>query len=258
MDILHAVILGVVEGVTEFLPVSSTGHLILASQLLKIPQSEFLKSFEIIIQLGAILAVVCLYFRLLFLDLKVATRVAAAFIPTGILGFVFYKLAKRFLLGNSAVVVWALLAGGIFLVVFELLHREKQTATGDLGRITFTQAVLIGAFQSLAIIPGVSRSAATIIGGLLLGLKRKTIVEFSFLLAIPTMLAATVLDLSKSAFSFSGREVGFLAAGFVTSFLVAMLAVKFFISYIQKHNFIAFGVYRIAAALLFVLVVLSR
>jgi undecaprenyl-diphosphatase len=254
MHIFHALILGVVEGITEFLPVSSTGHLIMAARVLKIPQSDFIKSFEIIIQLGAILAVVCLYFRSLFLDVRVMKKVLAAFIPTGVLGFLFYKLAKKYLLGNGHVVAWSLLIGGIFLVVFELLHREKEGSTEEVASISIRQAVLIGVFQSLAIIPGVSRSAATIIGGLLLGLKRKTIVEFSFLLAIPTMLAATVLDLSKSGFSFSGAQISFLAVGFITSFLVALAAVKLFISYIQKNNFIAFGVYRIVIAALFLII----
>lgn len=254
MHIIDALILGVVEGVTEFLPISSTGHLILAAQLLKIPQSDFIKSFEIIIQLGAILAVVCLYYKSLFLNVKVIKKLIAAFIPTGILGLVFYELAKKFLLGNGHVVVWSLLIGGVFLIVFELLHREKETAIEEVASISTRQAVLIGVIQSIAIIPGVSRSAATIIGGLLLGLKRRTIVEFSFLLAIPTMLAATVLDLSKSEVHFSGDQMVFLVVGFVTSFVVALLAVKFFISYIQKHNFIAFGVYRILIALLFLIV----
>jgi undecaprenyl-diphosphatase len=253
MTLLNALILGIVEGITEFLPISSTGHLILTAQLLKIVQTEFLKSFEIAIQLGAILSVVVLYWKFLILDVKKAARVLAAFIPTGIIGFILYKLVKKFLLGNSLVVFWSLMLGGIFIIIFELLHREKWNATDDIASISYKQAIYIGLFQAIAIIPGVSRSAATIIGGLLLGLKRKTIVEFSFLLAVPTMLAATVLDLSKNATLFSHGQFLSLGIGFVTSFIVAILAIKFLLAFIQKHTFIIFGVYRILIALFFLL-----
>jgi len=251
VNILHAIIFGIVEGVSEFFPISSTGHLILTAQILKVSQSNFVKSFEIAIQLGAIFSVVVLYFKSLLLDLKIIRRLIIAFIPTAIIGFIFYKLVKRFLLGNSHVVIWSLLIGGIFLIVFELLHREKANAIDNVASISYSQAIFIGLFQSIAIIPGVSRSAATIIGGLLLGLKRKTIVEFSFLLAVPTMLAATALDLSKNANTFSNNQFIFLLVGFITSFIVALLAIKFLLNFIKKHSFIVFGVYRILIALLF-------
>ncbi|MCX5704332.1 MAG: undecaprenyl-diphosphate phosphatase, partial [Candidatus Omnitrophica bacterium] len=169
--------------------------------------------------------------------------------------FIFYKLFKRFLLGNSQVVIWSLLIGGVFLIVFELLHREKTDAVDNVASISYSQAIFIGLFQSIAIIPGVSRSAATIIGGLLLGLKRKTIVEFSFLLAVPTMLVATVLDLSKNVNTFTHNQFILLLLGFITSFIVALLAIKFLLAFIQKHSFIAFGVYRILIALLFLFIV---
>ncbi len=250
MNILHAIIFGIVEGIAEFLPISSTGHLILVAQILKVSQSNFLKSFEIAIQLGAIFSVVVLYLKLL-LDLKIIKRLIIAFIPTAITGFIFYKLVKRSLLGNSHVVIWSLLIGGVFLIVFELLHREKADAVDNVVSISYSQAIFIGLFQSIAIIPGVSRSAATIIGGLLLGLKRKTIVEFSFLLAVPTMLAATALDLSKNVNTFTNSQFIFLLVGFITSFIVALLAIKFLIAFIQRHSFMAFGVYRILIALLF-------
>jgi len=251
MDLLHAVIFGIVEGITEFLPISSTGHLILTARLLQIAQTDFLKSFEIAIQLGAILSVVALYWRRLLVDFKVLKLVAAAFIPTAVIGLAFYKLAKKFLIGNSAVVLWALFLGGIFLIIFELLHRGKEENPGGLSDISYKQAVIVGFFQSIAIIPGVSRSAATICGGLALGLKRKTIVEFSFLLAVPTMLAATVLDLFKSAGGFSCDQFIFLMAGFLVSFAVAILSIKFFLKFIQRHDFIVFGVYRIVLVLAF-------
>ena len=253
MDIFNAVILGIVEGISEFLPISSTGHLILASKILKIPQTEYVKSFEIIIQLGAIAAVVFLYFNLLCRDPKVIRRLLAAFIPTGIIGFFLYKVVKKLLLGNIYVVFWSLLVGGILIILFELLHREKEGATDDVASISYPQAICIGLFQSIAIVPGVSRSAATIIGGLLLGLKRKTIIEFSFLLAVPTMLAATLLDLAKNAGSFSHEQILSLSVGFITSFIVAILAIKFLLAFIQKHSFIVFGVYRIVIALLLLL-----
>ena len=251
MNILHAVIFGIVEGITEFLPISSTGHLILTAQILKVSQTNFVKSFEIAIQLGAIFSVVALYFKSLLLDLKIMKKLAAAFIPTMIIGLIFYKLVKRFLLGNSHVVIWSLLLGGIFIIVFELLHREKAGAIDDVASISYTQAVLIGLFQSIAVIPGVSRSAATIIGGLLLGLRRKQIVEFSFLLAVPTMLAATVFDLSKNCNTFTHNQFIFLLTGFITSFVVALMAIKFLLAFIRNNSFIAFGVYRILIALLF-------
>ena len=251
MDILHAVILGIVEGLSEFLPISSTGHLILTAQVLKLPHTDFLKSFEIAIQLGAILSVVVLYFKSLLTDLRIIKKLLAAFIPTAITGLAFYKLIKGLLLGNGHIVVWSLLIGGAFLVIFELLHKENRSAPDDVAAISYKQAIFIGFFQSIAMIPGVSRSAATIIGGLLLGLKRKAIVEFSFLLAVPTMLAATMLDLSKSADTFSRDQFTLLFCGFITSFVVALFSIKFLLGFIKKHSFISFGVYRILIALLF-------
>jgi undecaprenyl-diphosphatase len=256
MYITHAVILGIVEGVTEFLPISSTGHLILAAQALKLPQSDFVKSFEIIIQLGAICSVIALYYKSLFLNWKIARRLIAAFIPTGIVGFLLYSLVRRFLMGNSQVVLWSLLAGGVCLIVFELLHREKAGAQDDVASISYGQAVAIGLFQSVAVVPGVSRAAATILGGLLVGLKRRTIVEFSFLLAVPTMLAATVLEVSKNTAVFDRSHAVILLVGFITSFIVALCAVKFLLAFIRKHNFIVFGVYRMLIAILFLFIVI--
>lgn len=248
MDILQAVILGVVEGISEFLPISSTGHLILASELLGLPATDFVKSFEIAIQLGAILSVVVLYGKSLLVNIKILQRVAVAFIPTAVIGLLLYKVIKKFLLGNSMVVVWSLLIGGILLIVFELLHREKDDAREELATMPLKTAFWIGVFQSIAVVPGVSRSAATIIGGLMLGLKRRTIVEFSFLLAVPTMAAAAGLDLLKSAHSFTGSEMSCLGVGFVVSFIVALLSIKFLLHFIKNNNFIPFGIYRIIVA----------
>ena len=251
MNFFHAIILGIVEGVTEFLPISSTGHLILASKILQLPSTEFLKSFLISIQLGAILGVVVLYWRSFFVKFKILKKIIVAFLPTAVLGLVFYKIVKQFLLGSEGVVLWALFLGGVFLIIFEWKYSEKPDAVEEVEKITWRQALLIGVFQSVAIIPGVSRAAATIIGGLLLGLKRKTIVEFSFLLAVPTMAAATGLDLLKSGGNFSLGEFGLLALGFTFSFFTALIAIKLFLNFIKKHSFTLFGVYRVILAVLF-------
>ena len=250
MSLLSSFILGCVEGITEFLPISSTGHLILTARLIGITQTNFLKSFEIAIQLGAILSVIVLYWKLLVTDLDMLKRLAVAFIPTAVIGLVFYKVVKYYLLGNSSVVLWALFLGGIFILVFEWFYQKKNMAPEGAESISYKQALLIGLFQSFALVPGVSRSAATIIGGLMLGLKRRTIVEFSFLLAVPTMACATALDLSKNAFSFSSSELIYLSVGFITSFITALLAIKFLLAFIRKNNFVSFGIYRIALALL--------
>lgn len=255
MSFLDALILGIVEGLTEFLPVSSTGHLILASQALRLPETDFLKTFEIAIQLGAICAVVLLYWRRFFLEWETLKRIMAAFIPTGLVGFTLYKAVKG-LLGSPMVVVGALLIGGILLIVFEKWHEEQDDALEDLSKMPYKTAVSLGLFQAIAMIPGVSRSGATILGGLLLGMKRTAIVEFSFLLAVPTMVVATAYDVYKNAGTFVTDEWQALAVGFIVAFLVAMLAIKFFVRFVQSHTFVPFGIYRILAALAFFFLVL--
>ncbi len=256
MTYLHTLILGIIEGVSEFLPISSTGHLMLASYLLHLKQTDFQKSFEIAIQLGAILSVVVLYWRALLVNFEILKRVITAFIPTAILGFIFYKIIKRVLLGSNAVVLYSLLIGGVFLILFELWHREKEGASEELSDISYSKSFMIGLCQAVAMIPGVSRSAATIIGGLILGIKRKTVVEFSFLLSVPTMVAATGLDLMKSGGHFSSEEFNLLLVGFISSFIVALLSIKWLIHFIKNHTFISFGIYRILIALLFWFVIL--
>jgi undecaprenyl-diphosphatase len=248
MGILEAVILGIVEGITEFLPVSSTGHLILTAELLGLTDSDFLKSFEIVIQLGAMLSIVVLYGRSLLKDREVWKRILAAFIPTAVIGGLFYRVVKSVFMGNHHLVLWMLFWGGVFLVLFDRRHKESNDAIDDVAKIPYKTAVIIGLFQSLAIIPGISRSAATIIGGLIFGIKRKTIVEFSFLLALPTMLAATGLDLVMSSSSFRVDQLMLLGVGLAVSFCVAILSVKFLLHYIQRHDFVAFGIYRIVVS----------
>ncbi|OPY72423.1 MAG: Undecaprenyl-diphosphatase [Syntrophorhabdus sp. PtaU1.Bin050] len=251
MNFLQALIFGIVEGITEFLPISSTGHLILTARALGLSQTEFLKTFEIVIQFGAILSIIVLYWKSLLVNFEILKRVVAAFIPTAVLGLLFYKIIKHFLMASNAVVLWSMFIGGVCLIVFELWHKEKDDAAEDLSAIPYRTSLLIGLFQSIAMIPGVSRSAATIVGGLILGLRRKAIVEFSFLLAVPTMLAATGLDLMKNANKFSTVQIGSLSVGFVLSFVFAMLSVKFLLNFIQRHTFISFGVYRIILSLSF-------
>lgn len=254
MPLLYAILIAVVEGLTEFLPISSTGHMILTAKLLRLPDSEFLGSFEIVIQLGAILAVLITYGRRLFSDRRVLYRVAAAFAPTAVIGFILYKAIKQYLLGNAAVVLASLLLGGIIIVIFEKYHREKPTAAADIGDITVRQAVIIGFCQALAVVPGVSRAGATVIGGLALGLKRRVIVEFSFLIAVPTMAAAAGLDLLKSGAAFNRQDALTLLVGFVVAFAVALLAIRWFLRFVQTRTFTAFGVYRIVLAIVMGLV----
>lgn len=253
MTILESIILGIVEGATEFLPISSTGHLILASSLLGVLQSDFVKTFEIAIQLGAILAVVVLYFKSFF-DWRLVSKIAAAFIPTAVIGLAFYQVIKDYALGNSMLVLWALFIGGVVLIAFERWHGKREDVATPIAPqdITYRQAVLVGLAQAVAIIPGVSRSGATILGGLALGINRATIVEFSFLLAVPTMTAATGLALYKGgAIAFSTQEWVLFAVGFVTSFVVALATVYWFLAYIRHHSFTSFGVYRIVLSLAF-------
>ena len=253
LDAAHAVVLGIVEGITEFLPISSTAHLILASKALGLQDTEFLKSFEIIIQLGAILSVVVLYWKR-FLDFDVLKKLVVAVFPTGVIGLTVYKAIKGYLLGNVAVVLWTLLIGGIALIIFERFQ-QRDDRDVDFSEISYRKAFLIGLFQAIAVIPGVSRSAATIVGGSLLGVSKRTIVEFSFMLAVPTMLAASGLELVKNRAAIHGN-VGILAIGFVVSFITAILAIKSFLGYIKKRDFSAFGWYRIALAVVFYLVFL--
>lgn len=254
MDLPQTLILSFVEGVTEFLPISSTGHLILASQILNIPQTQFVKSFEIIIQFGAILAVVFLYFRTL-LNTKIWPKILIAFLPSVLVGLFFYKLIKDILIGNSLITAAALLLGGVAFIGIELWHKNKFQI-GSIEEISIKNALIIGIFQSVSVIPGVSRAGTTIIGALLLGANRKTAAQFSFILAIPTMLGATSLDIFQTKLNFSQNELLLLAIGFVASFIFALISVKLLLKYLISHNFMAFGIYRIAIAAVFWLIYL--
>lgn len=247
--------MGIVEGFTEFLPISSTGHLILAGKVLGIPQTEFLKSFEIIIQLGAIAAVVFLYFNLFFKakDLK---KIVIGTVPTALIGFGLYAIIKNNLLGSEHVVIWAMLIGGLLLILFEFLYKGPDVESEEIYEITYMQSFVMGLFQALAVIPGVSRSAATIIGGLLMGIPRRTVVEFSFLLAVPTIAGASALDIYHNPGVFSSGNLPLLAVGFISAFIVAIFSIKFLLRYVQNNTFIPFGVYRILLALIFLFLVI--
>lgn len=248
MTILAAIILSLVEGITEFLPISSTGHLMLASWLLNIPQTEFVKTFEIVIQLGAILAVLVLYFPRLIKNIQLWPKIIAAFIPTAIIGLFLYKFIKTFLLGNLMVDVISLFVGGILIIILEKIfsHRSRQ-----LRELNISQSAAVGFFQSISIIPGVSRAAATIFGGMGMGLTRQAATEFSFLLAIPTMAAATGLDLYKTRLIFTPDQYGLILIGFLGAFISALFTVKWLIKFVSQHSFIGFGIYRIILALVF-------
>lgn len=248
LSITQALVLGIVEGLTEFLPVSSTAHLDLTRHAMHLAATEYMKSFEVIIQFGAILSVVVLYWGKLW-NVEMLKKLVIAFIPTGILGLTLYKFIKAYLFGNMTVILAALVIGGVLLIVFERYHDKADTDV-DFSEITYRKAVLIGLFQSVAMVPGVSRSAATIVGGSMIGISKRTIVEFSFLLAIPTMMAATVLDLYKNYESLS-TNLPALACGFIVSFFTAIIAIKSFLAFVKKKAFSAFGWYRIVLAVVF-------
>jgi undecaprenyl-diphosphatase len=251
MTILHTIILGIIEGLTEFLPISSTAHIDIVRTFLSIPTSEFIKSFEIIIQLGAILAVVVLYAKKVFSSFKYIKNIVIAFIPTGIIGFILYQFIKSFLLGNIWVEAIALFVGGIIIIIFENYQNKNNKEVvsegekTDIKEMTIRQLLILGTAQALAVIPGVSRSGAVIIFGRALKLNRSLITEFSFLLAVPTMLLATIYDIYKSSFTFSNDQWGTIFLGFIVSFIVALFVIKWLIGYVKTHSFTVFGWYRI-------------
>lgn len=261
MDFVNAFILAVVEGITEFLPISSTGHLILVESLLTLGDDQtFTETFIILIQLPAILSV-CVYFRERLWPFRDGAlhrptvdlwfKVVAAFLPAAVLGLLLDDFIEA-LLGSPLVVAVALIVGGIILVVIE--RREHSAHVEETGNLSYRQAVAIGFIQCLAMIPGTSRSGATIIGGLLLGASRAVAAEFSFFLAIPTMFGATTYKLFSSGFDFSSRQWLLIGLGSVVSYLVAYAVIAFLMAFIKKHSFSAFGVYRIVLGLVVLLV----
>ncbi|MDO8183381.1 MAG: undecaprenyl-diphosphatase UppP [bacterium] len=250
MTFLNVLILSLVEGVTEFLPISSTGHLIVVSRFLNLESTTFLTSFNLAIQLGAIGAVVVLYGRRLLRDKDLWKKVLVAFVPTGVIGLTLYKFIKGYLLGSVGVTAWALGLGGLGIILFEMWYKRHPKVRDDLKHLTYKQAWYLGLAQSVSIIPGVSRAGATILGGLALGLPRALVVEFSFLLAIPTLTAAVGYDLYKSAGVFSVGDWDWLFLGFIFSFAAAWVTIKWLLNFIKTHDFTVFGSYRVLIALL--------
>ncbi len=239
MSFLEALILAIVEGITEFLPVSSTGHMIIASALMGINESSFVKIFEVNIQFGAILSVVVLYWKRFFQSLDFYYKLLVAFIPAAIIGFLLGDFIDS-LLENVWVVASSLLIGGVIL-----LFVDKWFQSSNEEKVDYKKALFIGFFQCIAMIPGVSRSAASIIGGMAQGLNRKTAAEFSFFLAVPTMFAASAYKMLKGYKEITTDNLDILLFGNLVAFIVAMLAIKFFISFLTKYGFKVFGWYRI-------------
>jgi len=249
MTLYEATILGIVEGITEFLPVSSTAHIALTSHILGVPQDDFMNAFNIIIQIAPIFSIMIIYSQTLFQSLDIWKKLIASFIPTGAIGFLFHHQIEAMFSSNS-IVLW-MIATGIFFLVVEYLYTKRGHNTAELEDVTYKQAVTIGFIQALSLIPGVSRSGSTILGGMLLGLKRETSMSFSFLLAIPTMTAASGYTLLKEYDTLSSDGMGMIAVGFVVSFFVGWATVKSFLAIAGKYNFTPFGIYLIASGILF-------
>jgi undecaprenyl-diphosphatase len=249
MTVFHAVILGVVEGVTEFLPVSSTAHITLVAHFLGLAETEFLKSFTIIIQLGAILAVCVLFYKLVFANKKLIVLTALAFIPTALIGFTLYRSIKTYLIGNIFISGITLLLGGVIFLVLEYFYNSQNRDKKNEDYPTPVDSIGFGVAQAFAVVPGVSRSGAIIVYGLLRGYSREVVTTFAFLLAIPTMFAATAYDLYKTGPTFTGGEWQVLLVGFGISFIVAFFVSKWFIRFISSHSFAVFGWYRIIIGL---------
>ncbi|EKE10626.1 MAG: undecaprenyl-diphosphatase UppP [uncultured bacterium] len=252
MNYFDAIILGIVEGITEFLPISSTGHMILVSNILGIGEDAFVKTFEISIQLGAIMAIVLLYAGRFLSSVELYKKLIIAFFPTALVGFFLYKTIKTYLFSPMVVSI-ALIIGGIILVILDKRMKDSKEPEFLLENMSYRKAFMIGTAQSISVIPGVSRAAATIIGGMFSGLSKKQAMEFSFLLAVPTMCAATGYDLLKTPIHFSGREFFLLGVGAMVSFIFAYLAVKIFLRTVERYGFGFFGYYRIALGILFLL-----
>ena len=256
MTLFEAIIIAIVEGITEYLPVSSTGHMIITSSLMGIHKDEFVKLYEIAIQLGAILAVVVLYWRKFF-DFKnfnFYIKLILAVIPALLLGKLFSEKIDE-LMESPLTVAIMLLLGGIILLFIDRYFQKYKTDNVD--QVTSKQAVITGFWQCLAMIPGVSRSAASIIGGMQQGMSRKLAAEFSFFLAVPTMFAATGYKLFKGYETFTKDHVQILLVGNVVAFIVAILAIKFFIGFLQKHGFRIFGWYRIIAGIILLILIFT-
>ena len=265
IEIIKAVILGIVEGVTEWLPISSTGHMILVDEFLQLNMSDaFKEMFLVVIQLGAILAVVFLYWRRLLPftcrekpavkkdTLVLWLKILTACIPAAVIGFLFNDQIDAFFY-NYQTVAAALIFYGILFIVIEVRNKNKASKISDLSQLSYRTALMIGVFQLLSLIPGTSRSGATILGAILLGTSRTVAAEFTFFLAIPVMFGASLLKLVKFGFAFTSLEAAVLLVGMAVAFVVSIIAIKFLIGYVKRHDFKAFGWYRICLGLIVML-----
>ncbi|MDG0815924.1 undecaprenyl-diphosphate phosphatase [Bdellovibrio svalbardensis] len=256
MSYLHSIILGIIEGITEFLPISSTGHMVIASSIMGINESDFTKAFEVIIQFGAILSVLVLYWRRFLPNWGFYKKLFVAFLPTAIIGFAAKHVVDQ-LLESVQVVAWSLILGGFVLVWSDKIFAHLTAVGRKTSDLTYKDSVKLGLFQSIAMIPGVSRSGATIMGGLFLGMQKKEAAEFSFFLAVPTMAAATLYKLLKIYKTIQPEQIGILAMGTFVSFVVAMLAIKFFMGIVTKYGFRGFGYYRIVLGVVILVLIYS-
>jgi undecaprenyl-diphosphatase len=243
MSLMQSIWLAIVEGLTEYLPISSTGHMILASSLMGINEDDFVKNYEIIIQFGAILSVVVLYRERFFRSLEFYWKLFFAFIPAAVIGLL-VKNKIDALLGDIRVVAWALIGGGLILILTDRYFIEHEK-TGDIDHMTRKNAFIIGLAQCCAFIPGVSRSASSILGGLTQKLSRQSAAEFSFFLAVPTLTAASALKTYKVLSHFHSDQVALLLLGNLISFVVGLFTIRAFMKYIFNHGFFAFGIYRV-------------
>jgi undecaprenyl-diphosphatase len=250
MTILHALFLGIIEGLTEFLPISSTFHLLMATRLLGLQTTEFSKFFDVFIQAGAVLAVVALYFREWFNQPKVLAKVMASFVPTAIVGLVLHKLIKSVFFESPLLMISVFVViGVVFILVEKWLKKDDHVPRKTLEEVTWVQAVIIGLAQATAVLPGVSRAGAVMIAMMVLGYRRDEAAKYSFTLAVPTLIAAAALDLIKMRSELGAVSDGvlFLVAGSVTAFLTAFVVIRWFIKFLRQRTLIPFGIYRLIA-----------
>ncbi len=253
MDILQAIIIGIIEGFTEFLPISSTGHMIVASEFLGIEQNAVIKAYEVIIQFAAILAVMLLYRDKINLkEIDLWTKLMAAFLPLAIIGFLLKDWVKEIF--NIQTVAWMFIIGGIIFIIVEYFHKDEEKESKEVEEVTWFQAMSIGFGQVLSLVPGTSRAGSTIIAGMLSGVNRKASTEFSFLLAIPVMTAVSGYDLLKHYQDFAGADMTAFVVGFVVAFVVAYITIKLFIVFLQRFTFVAFGIYRIVFGIILLMI----
>lgn len=254
MDIFQAIIIGVIEGFTEFLPISSTGHMIVAAEYMGLPQDAAMKAYEVIIQFAAILAVVLIYRdKITFKKIDLWMKLMAAFVPLAIVGYIFKNQIKA--LFSVEIVAWMFIIGGIIFLIVEYFYKEQSHHISDVEETNYKQALWIGFAQLFSFIPGTSRAGATIIGGMLVGLDRKASSDFSFLLAIPVMSAVAGYDVLKHYDEFVGVNWLAFAIGFIVAFVVAYITVKVFLRFIQKFSFVPFGIYRIVFGVILLMII---